>query len=55
MRPAPLPDGSYVKILSWNVAGLRGVLKKDPEALKKLIEAEQPDVLCLQVRIRSHI
>lgn len=34
--------------MSWNVAGLRGLLKREPTAIKRLIEAEQPDVLCLQ-------
>ncbi len=35
-----------MKILSWNVNGIRSVLRKD--ALKPLLEAEAPDVLCLQ-------
>ena len=35
-----------MKILSWNVNGIRSVLRKD--ALKPLLEAEDPDVLCLQ-------
>lgn len=35
-----------MKILSWNVNGIRSVLRKD--ALKPLFEAESPDVLCLQ-------
>ncbi len=35
-----------MKLISWNVNGIRAVLKKD--ALKPLIEAEDPDVLCLQ-------
>lgn len=38
-----------MKVMAWNVAGLRGLLKKDDgAALKKLVEAEQPDILCLQ-------
>lgn len=37
-----------LKIISWNVAGLRGVLRKDDKALEKLVLKEQPDVLCLQ-------
>jgi exodeoxyribonuclease III len=35
-----------VKIYSWNVNGIRAVLKKD--ALRPFLEAEQPDILCLQ-------
>jgi exodeoxyribonuclease-3 len=35
-----------VKIYSWNVNGIRAVLKKN--ALLPFIEAEQPDILCLQ-------
>ena len=35
-----------LKIYSWNVNGLRAVLRK--EALQKFIEEHQPDILCLQ-------
>jgi exodeoxyribonuclease-3 len=35
-----------MKIYSWNVNGIRAVLKKD--ALRPFLDAEQPDVLCLQ-------
>lgn len=35
-----------VKIYSWNVNGIRAVLRKD--AFKPFIEAEQPDILCIQ-------
>jgi len=35
-----------MKIYSWNVNGIRAVLKKN--ALLPFIEAEQPDILCLQ-------
>ena len=35
-----------MKIYSWNVNGLRSVLKKG--ALAKLIDTHQPDILCLQ-------
>ncbi|AAZ13315.1 apurinic/apyrimidinic endonuclease, putative [Trypanosoma equiperdum] len=37
-----------LKFITWNVAGLRGLLKKDSEAIKKLLEEEHPDALCLQ-------
>lgn len=36
------------KIASWNVAGLRALTKRDPEAIGKLIERLGLDVLCLQ-------
>ena len=35
-----------LRIFSWNVNGLRAVLKKG--ALQDFMEAEKPDVLCLQ-------
>ena len=35
-----------MKILSWNVNGIRAVERKG--ALKTLIEAEKPDILCVQ-------
>lgn len=35
-----------MKIYSWNVNGLRAVLRKD--ALMPFISAEQPDILCMQ-------
>ena len=35
-----------LKIFSWNVNGLRAVLRKG--ALQKFITEEQPDILCLQ-------
>lgn len=34
------------KISSWNVGGLRAVVKKDG---MKFIELEKPDIMCLQV------
>jgi len=35
-----------IKIYSWNVNGIRAVVKKG--LWKPFIEAEQPDILCLQ-------
>jgi exodeoxyribonuclease-3 len=35
-----------MKIFSWNVNGIRAVLKKD--ALQPFLDAEQPDILCIQ-------
>ncbi|MEW5303441.1 MAG: hypothetical protein WDW36_006131 [Sanguina aurantia] len=47
MRPPP-HDGPACRIMSWNLAGMRAVLRKDPEALKKLAASEHLDVICLQ-------
>ncbi len=41
-----LNGGDMLKICSWNVNGLRAVLKKG--ALQQFIGSEQPDILCLQ-------
>lgn len=35
-----------MKLYSWNVNGIRAVLRKD--MLKPFLDAEQPDILCLQ-------
>ncbi|CUG88396.1 apurinic/apyrimidinic endonuclease, putative [Bodo saltans] len=37
-----------LKIIAWNVAGLRALLKKDGNPLQTLIDTQQPDILCLQ-------
>jgi len=39
------PDVRAVKIVTWNVAGFRSVLKK---GFRDYVEREQPDILCLQ-------
>ncbi|VEU42594.1 unnamed protein product [Pseudo-nitzschia multistriata] len=42
-------NGSYTfKIASWNVAGLRALVKKSPNALAELCEKHDLDMLCLQ-------
>lgn len=47
--PRPMkPSKKYMKIISWNVAGLRSVLKKSPLIIDNLISTHRPDVLCLQ-------
>ncbi|KXZ56520.1 hypothetical protein GPECTOR_1g467 [Gonium pectorale] len=49
MRKPPPPEGSKaLKILSWNVAGLRALVKKTPDSLSKLVDREGVDVVCLQ-------
>lgn len=44
-------SASSLKIICWNVAGLRGTLKKSPEVLNELVDKQQPDLLCLQVQL----
>lgn len=39
---------TMLKLISWNVAGLRALLKKDTNELQKLVTEQQPDILCLQ-------
>jgi exodeoxyribonuclease-3 len=41
-----------MKLYSWNVNGIRAVLRKD--AFKPFIDAEQPDILCLQETKAHH-
>jgi len=44
-----LTNGSYTfKIMSWNVAGLRALLRKQPDALSTLASEHKLDVICLQ-------
>ena len=46
---ATAKNGSYtLKICSWNVAGLRAILKNTPQALPDLVNKHGIDVLCLQ-------
>ncbi len=41
--------GSYTfSILSWNVAGLRALIKNHPDTLRNLVRQYNVDVLCLQ-------
>jgi hypothetical protein len=46
---APTLDGPAHRFISWNVAGMRALMKKDAESLRRLVEAEQLDAVCLQV------
>lgn len=49
ITPRPLDsDARYLKIISWNVAGLRGTLKNSPTILQDLVNRHRPDALCLQ-------
>ena len=49
----PPPSANGLKIISWNVAGLRGTMKKNPEVLNELVDKQNPDILCLQVLIED--
>ncbi|KAF7804050.1 DNA-(apurinic or apyrimidinic site) lyase, chloroplastic isoform X1 [Senna tora] len=49
MRPPPLTrDTKFVKLLSWNVNGLRSLLKLEGFSALQLAQREDFDVLCLQ-------
>ncbi|KAJ0259389.1 DNA-(apurinic or apyrimidinic site) endonuclease [Hirschfeldia incana] len=49
MRPPPLPEGTKsVKIMAWNVNGLRALLKLESFSALQLAQREDFDVLCLQ-------
>ena len=47
------PSANSLKIISWNVAGLRGTMKKHPEVLNELVDKQNPDILCLQVQFEN--
>lgn len=47
-KPYPPQEDKTIHVVSWNVAGLRALLKKDPNALKLLADAQSPDIICLQ-------
>ncbi|ESL06465.1 apurinic/apyrimidinic endonuclease [Trypanosoma rangeli SC58] len=46
--PQDFDGAQMLKFITWNVAGLRGLLRKDGQAIQRLLEEEQPDALCLQ-------
>jgi exodeoxyribonuclease-3 len=49
MRPPPLTrDTKHVKLMSWNVNGLRALLKLKEFSALQLAQKEDFDVLCLQ-------
>lgn len=49
MRPPPPPvDTDFVKLMSWNVNGLRALLKLEGFSALELAQRENFDVLCLQ-------
>lgn len=45
----PVPrDTTTVKIISWNVNGLRAVVKNNPKIFNELVAKYNPDIICLQ-------
>jgi len=49
VEPYPLKDGNdYLRIISWNVNGLKALVSNNLSTLHNLIEKHQPDILCLQ-------
>ncbi|KAL3370606.1 hypothetical protein AABB24_007591 [Solanum stoloniferum] len=59
MRPPPLSkDTKHVKLLSWNVNGLRALLKLKNLCIQQLADREDFDVICLQetkLQANSHV
>ena len=54
--PSAVAAGApLVRICLWNVGGVRALLKSDERRalLQRLLSEEQPDVLCLQVRMAT--
>ncbi|GBF99865.1 hypothetical protein Rsub_12505 [Raphidocelis subcapitata] len=45
---APRLESPALTVMAWNVAGLRSLIKKDAGAVRRLVEEERVDVLCLQ-------
>lgn len=45
-------DYQYLKIISWNVNGLRPLAVNNRKCLQALVEKYKPDVLCFQVYCR---
>jgi len=47
--PTEVPDGRvFFKVITWNVAGLRGLEKKLPNALEDLCRQQEADMICIQ-------
>lgn len=50
--PLPLKDNSARSFtaLSWNVNGLRATVKNGLDVLRRMVETERPDLVCIQVK-----
>ena len=42
-----LPRKSALRLISWNVNGLRAIMKRENDPLRSLVNKHQPDILCL--------
>lgn len=50
IEPVALKEGEkHLKIMSWNVNGLRSLVTTKKTVLLDLVSKHQPDVLCFQV------
>lgn len=50
------PDHRYLKVLSWNINGLRAVVSKSLHVVHNLVAAHNPDILLLQeTKLQSHM
>ena len=47
-RPHLDADAPALRVLSWNVNGVRALLEKDPDILDRIAEEESADVVVLQ-------
>jgi hypothetical protein len=48
--PVPLSSSNqHIKIISWNVNGLKALVTTKKQILTTLVERHQPDILCFQV------
>ena len=49
IQPVPLDSSQrYLKIISWNVNGLKAVISGKKEIFDRLVSRHNPDILCLQ-------
>ncbi|XP_057835643.2 DNA-(apurinic or apyrimidinic site) endonuclease, chloroplastic isoform X2 [Cryptomeria japonica] len=48
MRPRSPAENNMVRLISWNVNGLRALLKREENKFLQLAERENFDILCLQ-------
>ena len=49
--PLPLPPlkgMNYFRAYTWNVSGLRALIRKDPGALDRVVSMYSPDIICIQ-------
>jgi len=52
LEPAQLADDAIsLKIVSWNVNGLRSLATTNKSTLLNVIKEQKPDILCLQVEL----